>query len=97
MRKVILLSVTILLVISLALIVLADFCTECGTELPKDAKFCPKCGKKAIITEKEHVPLIRGKIIKEAEKKASPKPLIMLRTLQINSAFIQKIGMRIKE
>jgi len=43
------------------------FCTNCGTELDKDAKFCPKCGM-AIMTNSRHS-------VSEPLRKSKNKPI----------------------
>ena len=39
---------------------MSKFCSNCGTELKKDAAFCSKCGKE--INEKE---VVQGEVVNE--------------------------------
>ena len=51
---------------------MSKFCSNCGTELKKDAAFCSKCGKE--INEKE---VVQGEVVNENSSSiSSPKSKI---------------------
>lgn len=48
------------------------YCTKCGTPMPDDACFCPKCGTKvAEIVEQENEPIKEERVVQETPKKAN--------------------------
>ena len=59
------------------------FCTECGTEIDINQKFCKNCGSPIKITEEKNEPLTTSNSTKEtnAAKKSSGKKNDILYTL----------------